>query len=30
MTTLPYSFSAVHPGEILKEELQTRGISQKK
>ena len=30
MTTLAYSFSAVHPGEILKEELQARGISQKK
>ncbi len=30
MTTLPNSYVTVHPGEILKEELQVRGISQKK
>ncbi len=30
MTTLVNSFTPVHPGEILKEELQVRGISQKK
>lgn len=30
MTALPYGFAPVHPGEILKEELQTRHISQKK
>lgn len=30
MTTLAYSFTPVHPGEILKEELQERGVSQKK
>ncbi|MFR9668994.1 MAG: HigA family addiction module antitoxin [Rikenellaceae bacterium] len=30
MTTLANSFTPVHPGEIFKEELQARGISQKK
>ncbi len=30
MATLSYSFLPVHPGEILKEELEMRGISQKK
>lgn len=30
MTTLAYSFAPVHPGEILKEELQARNISQKR
>ncbi len=30
MTTLANSYIPVHPGEILKEELQARGISQKK
>lgn len=30
MTTLINSYTPVHPGEILKEELEVRGISQKK
>ncbi len=30
MTTLANSYTPVHPGEILKEELQMRGISQKR
>lgn len=30
MTNLGYSFIPVHPGEIIKEELQFRGISQKR
>ena len=29
MSNLGYSFIPVHPGEIIKEELQSRGISQK-
>ena len=30
MSNLGYSFIPVHPGEIIKEELQSRGISQKR
>lgn len=30
MTNLGYSFIPVHPGDIIKEELQSRGISQKR
>ena len=30
MSNLGYSFVPVHPGEIIKEELQSRGISQKR
>lgn len=30
MTNLGYSFIPVHPGEIIKDELQSRGISQKR
>ena len=30
MSNLGYSFIPVHPGEIIKEELQYRGISQKR
>lgn len=30
MNTYDYPFIPVHPGEVLKEELETRGISQKK
>lgn len=30
MTNLGYSFISVHPGDIIKEELQSRGISQKR
>lgn len=29
MTNLGYSHIAIHPGELIKEELQSRGISQK-
>lgn len=30
MTNLGYSFIPVHPGDVIKEELQSRGISQKR
>ena len=30
MSNLGYSFIPVHPGEIIKEELQSPGISQKR
>ena len=30
MSNLGYSFVPVHPGEVIKEELQFRGVSQKK
>jgi addiction module HigA family antidote len=30
MSNLGYSFTPVHPGEILKDELRSRGISQKR
>lgn len=29
MSNLGYSYIAIHPGEIIKEELESRGISQK-
>lgn len=29
MSNLGFSYTAIHPGEILKEELESRGISQK-
>lgn len=29
MSTLEFSYIAIHPGEVLKEELESRGISQK-